>query len=94
MPKLYGSMQGNKGTVTRTGSTEISAHIRTASVGLETVILARRDGTFLLRVYITGGSDAVGAPVLISEYQSDADGTAGHVRGGWERGPNATPCIK
>ncbi len=74
MSRLYGSMQGNRGTVTRTGSTEIGAHVRTWDVGGAVDMIARRDGTFLITFYLTGGSNEPSTREAVAQYRVDAIG--------------------
>lgn len=59
MAHFYGSMQGNRGSVTRTGSKDsgLSAHIRGWDFGVSVRTYVNQDGVDCVCVSLTGGSN-------------------------------------
>lgn len=69
MAQFYGSMQGWRGCVTRSGSkvSGLTAHVRGWNIGCR-VELSHKDGKDVVTVYRTHGSNGGGADVEIAEF--------------------------
>jgi len=69
MSQFYGSMEGNRGQVIRTGTKNsgLRAHVRGQNVGVKVFIEHTADGKDYIEVWETGGSNNSSAKTLLAK---------------------------
>jgi len=70
MARFYGSLKGNRGQATRTGTKKsgIEGHIRGWDVGTKVRCFVNEDGNDVVAVFLTSGSHGRMHDVLLGEF--------------------------
>lgn len=72
MSKLYGTLRGARGAVTRAGHSRMTTHVGGWNAGIEVELDLTPDQGLVARVFKTGGSSHASGRELLETYQLES----------------------